>query len=300
MILGLDEHDPPLREVQQGVGLDRPGLRGDHHPVGSPVVDGPQWRVTLEAVIHDRLSRRRSQHAAAQADQAPGRDIALHVHPIAALVERKDLAAPRAEQFQHRADAFLIDIDRQQFDRLAGEPVDHLFDDLGPADRKFVSFPPHVLQQDSQMKQPAPGNPKLLRRIAGLHPQGQVRPEFPLETFGKLTGGDELTFFSREGRVVDAKQHVEGGLIHRDPGDGVRLIRAGDGVADLEIAETLDRAKIANRNDVRRNPSEILEAIQFLDPGPSLRAVGLANRDGLAGSDRPRKDAPDRNATHVV
>ena len=54
------------------------------------------------------------------------------VHPFAPPIDRLDLATPRAEQFaEPRLPCHLADVDREQFDRLAGHAVDVLENDLG-------------------------------------------------------------------------------------------------------------------------------------------------------------------------
>jgi hypothetical protein len=147
---------------------------GDHDAVLATVLGRADRTVALEAVVHDGFARRGGEHPVAQADESPGRDFAFDVHAVAALVERLDLAAARPDEFEHRSDAVLVHIHRQEFDRLAAQAVDRLLDDLRPADREFVALAAHVLEQDPEVQQAATGDAKLIGALARFDAEREV------------------------------------------------------------------------------------------------------------------------------
>jgi hypothetical protein len=104
------------------------------------------------------------------------------MHAIAALFEGLHLASTASEELHRRSDMSFIDIDRQEFDRFAVHVIDLLLDHLWPADREFISFATHVLQKDSEVKEPATGHLELFRGHTGFHAQGEVALELSFKT----------------------------------------------------------------------------------------------------------------------
>jgi hypothetical protein len=60
---------------------------------------------------------------------------------------------------------------------------------------------------------------------------------------------------------------VQRRFIDRDPCDRVRFVGAGDGVADLEVADALDGAQVADLDDFGRYAAEVLEPVDLLRRG---------------------------------
>jgi hypothetical protein len=129
---------------------------------------------------------------------------------------------------------------------------------------------------------PRPETRKLVGALARFDAEREVGLQFAFEALGELARGDVLAFLPRERRIVDAEHHVQRRFVHRDAGDRVRRIGRGDGVPDLEVAQPLDGAQIADRDEFSRHAPEVLEAVDLLGPGGSLHAALLADGDGLA------------------
>ena len=91
---------------------------------------------------------------------------------------------------------------------------------------------------------------------------------------------------------------MKGRLVDRNPRDRIRLVRAGDGVADLEVAQPLDRAEIAHRNEFGGHSPEILEPVDLLGPGRTMFVL-VADHHRLAGRQRAGEDPPHRDSTRI-
>ena len=82
---------------------------------------------------------------------------ALHVHPA-------HFAAASAHQFHDRADVAVRHVDHQELIRLVIDAANLLDDDLGLAHGQLVTFAPHRLDQDGEMKQAAAGDDERVAR----------------------------------------------------------------------------------------------------------------------------------------
>ena len=132
---------------------------------------------------------------------------------LPAIVHLDHLGPAVAEELHGRADALGGHVDDQQLDRLGPLAVLAAAEDhLGLADAQLVAFAPHVLQQDSQVQQPAPetvnSSPWSSTRRATLDWSSLFSRSrsWRLVTYSAFLPG--------EGPVVDSEGHVQRRLVH--------------------------------------------------------------------------------------
>src|SRR6185369_4369153 len=118
------------------------------------------------------------------------------------------LAAPRPELFDHRAEEFLRDVDRQLFVRLETLTARTLArDHTRPRDLELVSLAPHGLHQDREMQLTASGNGPGIGRLRILDTQRDVSLELAIQPVTNLSRRHKLSIAAGKRRVVDEEVH---------------------------------------------------------------------------------------------
>ena len=124
------------------------------------------------------------------------------------------VAFARAQRFHHRTLIGVFAIDGEHFVRLLFHAVG-FFDDYARArHRQFVTFTPHVFEQDGQVQFATAAHFKHVG-VSGIGDfQRDVAHQLALQAFAYLAAGDELAFLAGEWRGVDLKIHGQRGLVH--------------------------------------------------------------------------------------
>mmetsp|Transcript_12334 Transcript_12334/g.27001 ORF Transcript_12334/g.27001 Transcript_12334/m.27001 type:complete len:315 (+) Transcript_12334:784-1728(+) len=120
-------------------------------------------------------------------------------------------------------------------------------------------------------------------RAVGLgHLQRHVAVEFLEKSLPNHARGEELSLPSREGTLVDAQGHANGGLLHGDGGKGGRGLDSSlvgdEGVADLDLVET---GKHDNLAGFGHFDLLLTEVVEDEETGETAGAVGLVGVDEL-------------------
>ncbi len=164
---------------------------------------------------------------------------------VAFDIHLDEFAATVADGLHDGAFELLRHIDDEHFDGLALVAVEFLVDDLGLGDLEFETFAAHVFEEDAQVKQAAAGDAEGVSLLSIFDAEGDVGLEFFVKAVTDVSAGDELAILSGEaGKVVDGEDHVEGGFIDIDEGEGFGFFHVGNGVADVDVFNAHDGANV--------------------------------------------------------
>ena len=139
-----------------------------------------------------------------------------------------------------------------------------------------------------------------VRRSGLFHTDADVRLQFLVEPLAQVAAGHKLTLAASERRVVHAELDGDGRFIDHDRRQRLRILQAGDRLADGEAAYTRDRDDVAHGRLFDVRALQAAEAEQFGDLYRLQRAVQLSDVHGLARLQRSVKDACDAQAAQVV
>ena len=95
--------------------------------------------------------------------------------------------------------------------------------------------------------------------------QGDVGLKLAVEAVADVAAGDVLAVLAGEGGIVDGEDHVEGGLVDVDEGQGFGAFEVGDGVADVHVFDADDGADVAGFGAGGSFAAEALEEIEIDD-----------------------------------
>ena len=109
---------------------------------------------------------------------------------------------------------------------------------------KLITFAAHSFYEYAQVKDTTTKNEEFIRIVRFLYTQGQVLFQLLHEAITYVTAGNELTFFTKERRVVDAELHVHCRLIYRNDLYSFGVIIVGNSFTDLETFDTYDSTYI--------------------------------------------------------
>ena len=145
-------------------------------------------------------------------------------------------AASFAQHFYHRADVLRIHVHVHFFKRLITDAVfSGHHDSLRAGNLKLIAFAPHGFDQNTQVQLSAPRDKKDILALGLLNPERDVRSEFILKPFPKLTGRAPFTFLTRKWGCVHAESHLHRWRLHFDHRKRDRLFRVRQRIPDLNI-----------------------------------------------------------------
>ena len=220
--------------------------------------------VFLESVGHDRFALGGGQDLVAQADQPPGGDLELHVLDVALGLHDLEHALAHHHQFRCLARVGLRHVDDEVFERFVTGVLDLLVDDPGLADLQLVAFAAHGLDEDGQMQDAATEDGPLVLAVGGLNAQREVLLQFLFEALADVSAGQVFSVLAQEGRGIDGEQQAHRGLIHGDAFHGLGLLEIRQGVANLEVVDAGDGAKVAGAHMVHLFLAQSAEDEEFL------------------------------------
>ena len=195
---GADEQLRALLEVEQPVGVRRPGPVADQH-AGRPVRDlaGPR-AVALADLVQQRRAARLGQQLAAIADQPAHREHELE--PDAAvgvgghLLQAALAAGQRALDL---ADVVGRDVDGDPLVRLVDLAVDLAQEHLRPDDLQLEALAAHLLDQDRQLELAAAADLERVARLGRVDLDRDVAEDLVLEARLDLAARDVLALAAR-------------------------------------------------------------------------------------------------------
>ncbi len=132
--------------------------------------------------------------------------------------------------------------------------------------------------------------------------QRDVRFEFPHQPLADLPRREVLAVAPRERRRVDAEEHRDRRLVDGDGADGLRRVRIGERVADVEALDAGDADDVARRRLVDLDPLQAGECEQLRQPVPEFgrAAVVLDLRDRRVDLRAAAENAADADAADVL
>ena len=115
-----------------------------------------------------------------------------------------------------------------------------MVEDFRLADREFITFPAHVLDQDGEVELAAAGYFEAVGIVHLFHPEADVRVQFAEQAVAQMAGGHVFAFLSGEGAVIYDELHGDGRLGDLLERDRIRMIGGAEGIADGNVGDAGD------------------------------------------------------------
>ena len=174
-------------------------------PLDLPLIGG----VLLKDGGQDALALGIGEKLVAVAEQTPGGDQKLQLHPRAHRIHGHEFSFAGAQLLHHRAHVVRRHVDDHPLDGLALHAVDLLVEHPGRRHLELVALPAHGLDEDGQGHLPPAGHIEGVGGVGHLaYPEGYVLQGFPEQPVPDLAGGDKLALPPGEGRVIDREGHL--------------------------------------------------------------------------------------------
>ena len=180
---GADEELSALLRIEEAVCYSSSRFESDQRTLFAVNDITFIRRIAVEDRVHNTVSLCIRKEIASVADQSPGRDGELESGVTAVddpHVEQFALAL--TELLNDGSGEFLGNVYKAGLHRLKELSVFiFLVDDFGLADRKFIAFTAHCLDEDGEMKLAAAGYLKGFGRICVFHTQRNVSVELSVQ-----------------------------------------------------------------------------------------------------------------------
>src|SRR4029077_4593937 len=145
--------------------------------------------ISVEQRIHHDGTARVGKQLTAEPDEAAARYAELYSHPsIAVIVHVGDFAFARSQRFHNHADKLFRNVGREVLDRFHELAVYAFGDDFRLADHKLIAFAAHHLDENGELKFPAPHDLEGIRAAGFFHAQRDVGEQLFLQPFAQVTG----------------------------------------------------------------------------------------------------------------
>src|SRR6266567_528259 len=280
---GADEEDTARLQGIQGVGGGLAVLHGHQHAVLAAGNLSLVRRVVMEGWGEDAGAAGLGQHLAAQADQAARRNDELEADGLAHGAHGNHFPFARTHLFDNNPLVLGRYVHHQVFHRLQLLAVFFAVDHLRLGNCHLKPFPAHVLDQDGEMQLAAAGNLEGVGAGGILDAERDVGAQFLVEPFADVARGDQLPFPTGKRGVVDDEIHGNGRLVDGNVGEGDRVFRAGQGLADTHLVETGYGDDVAGAPFGHIHLLQPFVAKKLGDPPLYDAAIALDMGDGLAG-----------------
>ena len=299
--LHANEEVAAIFQFPHRIGDRNPGFDGNQHALTTPFdrafVRGPVVEHTVQnagaagvghelTVIADQAARRHMCDNAGLASTCW-----FHFHQIA-------LARP-GQFFDHGAGIFVIDVDRDFFDRLAFDAINIAEQHARAADRQLKPFATHVFDQNAHLQFTATGHFKGVTGFGVRHFDGDVDFGLFHQAFADHARLHLGAFFASERRIVDPESYRNCRRIHGMRGQRRVDFQSTQRVGDRGLGHAGKRHDVACFGRVNRRLGQAAEGqnlgyAELFDP----LAVAGDGLDGLAGAqgaclDPAGQDAPD-------
>ena len=132
--------------------------------------------------------------------------------------------------------------------------------------------------------------------------QGNILQQFAHQAVTDLAGGNVLTLFAGEGRIVDGEGHFHRRIVDLNEGQGLHLAGIADGVADGNIRQTGKGNDVASLGALDGLTAVGLEVKQLGDAAAHMHigVVPVAHLDGGADLDDAVLHTANAHTAHEV
>ena len=299
-----DEQRAPLLGVEEAVGNGLAGLEGDE-AAGVPAAQvALVGGVAVKDGGHDALAPGIGQKLVAVAEEAPGGNQKLQLHPVTHGGHLHQVALPGAHLLDDRAHAVGGHVGHQPLDGLAADAVDLLVEHPGRRHLELVALPAHGFNQDGQVHFAPAGYVEGVHSSVDLRdPERHVLQRLPEQPVPDLAGGDELALPAAEGGVVDGEGHLHGGGGNLYKGQGLGTGGGANGIPDGDVP---DAAHGNNAAGGGLGDGLLAQAVKFVNAdglgllGGGASVVVVAHRDFLVLLDGSPLNAAHGDAPHEL
>src|SRR5712691_8691991 len=303
---GAHEHAAALLELPQRVGDGDAVVLRHEDPVAALGDLALHRRIVVEHVAHDSRAAGHRQELALEADQPAGRDAVFEPHaarisPCSVGLHVEQLAAAPAELFHDHALVRLLDVDREELERLAALAVHFLVDDARPRHRELVAFAAQVLEQDREMQLAAPANDEGVGIRGEFDAQRDVALGLALQPLAQLAAGDEFALAPGERRGVDQEIHRQRRLVHLERGERLRMLQVAERHADADFLDAVDEHDVPGLGFVHGGPFQPFELENLIDARlHRLGAFAFQYEHVLERPKAPAADAADADLADIA
>ena len=194
----------------------------------------------------------------------------MHCHHLT-LAASHHVDHLRSELFGH--------VNHEFFDRFVTNAINLMINHLRLSHLQFVTFATHRFYKHRKVQHTTTRNNPAVGVSALFHTKCQVLLEFFLQTFVDVTRCTELTFLTKERRIVNGKKHRHRRFVNGNSGKRFWIFKVRDGVANLKLFQTNHGANVTTRHSSSLLASHTLKGLEFLDFGLFHRSIAVRNGD---------------------
>src|SRR5450755_538712 len=217
------------------------------------------------------------------------------------MIHAYDLPFARGQRLQDIPEIFVRDFDIQILERLEQTAAFvALENDLRPRDHHFITFPPHLFDEDGYLHLAAridlegPGDFRV------FHLQRNVPARLADQPFAHVTRSNELPFTSGERRIVYQNPHSDGRRINVDKLQRWMFFAIGQRFADVNFFKTGQTDNIPNAGVLQLHLSHSGEGVEPGNAGALATAIAMDANDRISDTDATADNAAKGNASQVV
>ena len=174
-----------------------------------------------------------------------------------------------AKLFHNCANVLLGYVNDHLLDRLAALAIDLLIKHSGVGAAKLVALTAHILYKYGKVHFSSSRNAEGVGGITVGNSERNVLKKLAVKARSQVTGGNELTLLTCEGRIVYREGHLHRGLAYLDELKGLYLCGRADGIAYRNVLTAREADNVANL---------------CLGYGNALKSVKLIERNYLCGA----------------
>ena len=94
------------------------------------------------------------------------------------------------------------------------------------------------------------------------HVEGNVLQQLPFQPVPEVPGGDKLAFLTGEGRIVDGKGHLDGGVADFHKGQGLHRLGGAQGAANGDVCHAGQSHDFTSTGLLNGGLAQTIEGIQ--------------------------------------
>ena len=165
---------------------------------------------------------------------------------------------------------------------------------------KFITFPAHGFNQNAQVQFTTARHLKGIRAFGVADLQCRIRLCFFIDAISQVTRCDELSFFTRERRVINGKDHRHCRFVDGNRRQSFRIGSRRDSFTDLNVFQARHQDNISRGSFGTFSLFNTLVIKELGCAAGHMTAIELNQRNGVAHFNLAAFHATDCHTTQIL